>query len=316
MSSSIEQVARLLYEIPFLQKNPGVSLDEVARTFGITPAQVRGDVGVAVFCGLPGGYPGDLIDVDLDLADDEGCLYLTSPAGLDRPLRLTTMEAASLQLALTAVRTLVPESTARQIDALMAKIAVPAAGAAEVRLAAGDADVREAIEAAISSAARVALVYDGRARGTTTTPVVDPVAVYVADGVVYLSAYSITNDGWRTYRLDRITQAAPTGDTAVSHGTPPDPGAWADRLAGATTVRLEVRRSAAWIGEFYPTRGVEPTRRGYAITMGVAEPAWLVHLLLSLGDEVIAVDPPGLAALARDRARDALAAYDRLTGDL
>jgi len=312
MSTSIAQVARLLSEIPYIEANPGVTLQQVAQVFSTTAAQVRKDISVAIFCGLPGGYPSDLIDVDLDVLDDEGTLYLTNPTSLARPLRLTVMEAASLQLALLAVRPLVPDATARLIDALMDKIALPASQSVELHLVAGDDAVRETIDQAIAQADRLELVYHGRARGETTHPLVDPVEVYVMDAVVYLSAYCVTSGGWRTYRLDRIAEARATGAGAESHGPRPVADSWAETLAQASVVHLAVSDEAAWIGEYYPTREVTRSASGTAVTLSVVEPSWLVRLLLSLGDQVRRVDPPDVAQIARDLARTTLEEYARL----
>ena len=313
MSTSIEQVARLLSEIPYIEAHPGITVQEVARVFTITPAQVRKDiVNVAIYCGLPGGYPSDLIDVDIDVMDDEGVLYLTNPTGLDRPLRLTVAEAASLQLALLAVRSLVPDDTAQAIDALMDKIAFPVADTVELKLAAGDEEVRRVINHAITAAERLELTYDGGSRGVTTQPVIDPVGLTTTDGVVYLSAYCVSSDGWRTYRLDRIAQATPTGEMASSHGPQPDANAWPTSLERSATVLLSVTPQAVWVGEHYPTRELRRTADGAEIRLPVVDSAWLVRLLLSLGGEVRSVDPPQYAQAARELAQQALDNYERL----
>ena len=50
-------------------------------------------------CGLPGYYPGDLIDFELS----GDTIKVTFSAGMDRPLRLTSPEATGLLLALRAL---------------------------------------------------------------------------------------------------------------------------------------------------------------------------------------------------------------------
>ncbi|MDR0284423.1 MAG: WYL domain-containing protein [Propionibacteriaceae bacterium] len=313
MSTSIAQVARLLTEIPYIEAHPGITLAEVARVFAVPPAQVRKDVLVAIYCGLPGGYPGDLIDVDLDLMDDEGALYLTNPTTLDRPLRLTVAEAASLHLALLAVRSLVDGGTAATIDGIILKIADPAASSVELRLSAGDEAVRRVVGRAIVDAERLELVYDGASRGVTTRPRVDPAALFVRQGAAYLTAFSVDRGDWRTYRLDRVVAARPTGESAGAHGAPPDPEGWAKSLAGSVTARLTLTDEARWVAEYYPTSSQVTRADGLTeVELPVISPAWLVRLLLSLGDTVRAVEPPAYAEAARDRARQALAAYEAL----
>ncbi|MEJ7796310.1 MAG: DeoR family transcriptional regulator, partial [Nocardioides sp.] len=58
-----EQVARLLTLVPYLHSRGQVRVDEAAEALGTTPEQVRRDLRVLFMCGLPGGYPDDLIDV-------------------------------------------------------------------------------------------------------------------------------------------------------------------------------------------------------------------------------------------------------------
>jgi len=316
VSTSMEQVARLLAEIPYIQDRPGITIQEVARAFSITEAQVRSDIGVAIFCGLPGGLPDDLIDVDFDVLDDEGALYLTNPTSLDRPLRLTATEAAGLQLALMAVRSLVAPDTAAVIDSLLAKIAFPASQSVGLVVPSGDPAVRAAINQAVTRAERLELTYHGWTRGATTRPVVDPARVYVANGVAYLAAYDTGVGEWRTYRVENIAAARPTGEAAAAHGRPPGVDAWAKSLAASPVVRLKVRPQAAWIGEYYSATQIKTTRVGAEIALPVADPMWLVRLLLSLGDQVRSVSDESYARAAADVARGALDAYERLGADV
>ena len=58
-------------------------------------------------CGLPGGYPDDLIDVDLDALEGpeaDGVIRVTNADYLARPLRLTPTEATAMIVALRALR--------------------------------------------------------------------------------------------------------------------------------------------------------------------------------------------------------------------
>ncbi|MDR2931446.1 MAG: WYL domain-containing protein [Propionibacteriaceae bacterium] len=310
MSTSMEQVARLLSEIPYIQARPGITLHEIAEVFSIPVAQVKRDLAVAIFCGLPGGYPSDLIDVDLDVMDDEGVVYLSNPTALDRPTRFTVTEAASLQLALTALRSLVAPDTAAQIDDLVARIAV--APSVDMRLATAAPGVRDVISSAISSAERIELTYEGQARGQVTRPVVDPAAIFLGDGVAYLTAYSLTSDGWRTYRLDRVVAASPTGEAASDHGARPSLEEWPASLTQSDSVTVLVTPSAGWIAEYYPTRSVVKVADGFQIELPVVSPSWLIRLLLSLGDHVRSIAPIQYARAVSERARQALSTYNHL----
>ncbi|MCL2784217.1 MAG: WYL domain-containing protein [Propionibacteriaceae bacterium] len=318
MSTSFEQVARLLLEIPYIEAHPGMTVKEVAQVFSITPAQVKKDINVVIFCGLPGGYPGDLIDVDLDVLDEEGSVYMTNPTTLDRPVRMTAAEAASLRLALDALRSLVPATMAATIDALVNKLGSPEIASVDLKI--GDDQVKDDLTLAISQAQRVKLTYEGRARGTTTYPVVDPVLVFVSEGVAYLTAYCVDRgtpgepgQSWRTYRLDRIVEVSQTGQSTARHDHHPEPDAWAKNLAKSDQVTIVVEDKAAWIVDYYPTTSVTKTGDGLtAIVLPVAEPAWFTRLLLMLGSQVHKVEPESFAQRARELAQQTLEIYDQL----
>ncbi|HJE51033.1 MAG TPA: WYL domain-containing protein, partial [Tessaracoccus flavescens] len=100
---SEEQLARLLRMVPFLSSNPGVTTDEVAEAFGVTPRQVLKDLDVLQFCGLPGYLYDDLFDVDVEAVRETGTIHFRNADVLARPLRLRPAEAASLLTALRLV---------------------------------------------------------------------------------------------------------------------------------------------------------------------------------------------------------------------
>src|ERR687894_1070052 len=102
-----DQVARLLTLVPFLHARGQVRLDDAARALGVPQDQLLKDLKVLLMCGLPGGYPDDLIDVDLDALEGpeaDGVIRVSNADYLARPLRLTATEATAVIVALRAVR--------------------------------------------------------------------------------------------------------------------------------------------------------------------------------------------------------------------
>lgn len=321
MTTSHDQVARLLALTPYLRARPWAPIDEVARAFAVTRAQVYEDLRVLLFCGLPGGLPGDLIDVDLEAAREEGLVNLTNADFLDRPLRLRADEALGLIVALQAVEEVATGETARAAAGVLAKlrglVGSEAAQRARIELVSGSPDVRARLTAAIERGERVVLTYDGLSRGETSTPVVDPVRVSVWDGVAYLVAFALERADWRTYRLDRIVAVRAAGEPAADHGPAPEAEAgWFDAVSPDNEVTLRLDGAAAWVGEYYPTRRITALPGGEVeVVLPVADPRWLTGLLLQLGPLVRAVDPPRAAADALAQARAALSWYagaDRL----
>jgi len=313
VTTSADQVSRLLALVPYLQQHPDADLRRTAEVFGVTPRQLIGDLKVLWFCGLPGGTPGDLIEVDMDALETDGRIRLSNADFLSRPLRFTLDEAMSLAVALRALLDLADTSLRASVESALAKIeAIVGAGPrVGVRLAGGEDAVRDALTDALERRVAVTLEYNGASRGVTSHPLVDPLRVAVRDGYAYLDAWSYERDAWRTYRLDRIVAVTPSRQAVADHGAAPSfEGGWLDHRPDAVEVTLDLAPDGAWITEYYPLRSVATLPgRGVRVSLLVADPVWLRRLLLRLGPAVLAVDPPEGAASARTAARDALSHY-------
>lgn len=102
------QVGRLLTLVPYLySQEDDVRLDKAAADLGVEEKQLVKDLQVLFMCGLPGGYPDDLIDVDIDALtepDGDRVIRISNADYLDRQLRLTPIEATAVIVALRALR--------------------------------------------------------------------------------------------------------------------------------------------------------------------------------------------------------------------
>lgn len=310
--TAADQVARLLALVPYLQIHPDAELGATAAVFGVTADQLLADLDVLWYCGLPGGLPGDLIEIDMDTVADSGRIRLTNAEYLGRPLRFSPDEATSLVVALRAVRELAGGHEAEGIDSALAKLEHASGDGARtphVAVAGGTEEIRERLVDAIRAGELVRLDYTD-AGHDPSAPVVAPAELLVRDGFGYLQAWSLDRSAWRTYRLDRIGAVHPTGEPAGDHGEPPEFGAgWLEQRPDAAEVTLRLSPQAAWITEYYPTRAVRRPRGAIEVDLLVADPAWLRSLLLRLGRDVRAVRPPAAASGAREAALEALAAY-------
>lgn len=317
--TSADQVARLLALVPYLQSRPDADLAETAAVFGVTDQQLVADLKVLWYCGLPGGLPGDLIEIDMDGVVESGRIRLSNADYLARPMHFTRDEAMSLIVALKAIGELAGPQVGDAVTTALAKLEA-AHGAADAppvgfQVATGRLDLRERLAAAIEARHVVRLTYDGLTRAQTTTPLVEPVRLTVRDGYAYLEAWSLDRNAWRTYRLDRIADVADTDTPATERELPPPAeGGWLENRPDAALVRLEISRDAHWITEYHPIRSSRATDSGWEVELLVADPAWLRSLLLRLGPQVLAVDPVPAAESAREAAAEALDLYAALTG--
>lgn len=318
--TSADQVTRLLAMVPWLISHDGVGLEEVAETFGITPRQVRADLGILYMCGLPGLMPGDLIEIDMDAVDGRGIVHLSNADYLARPLRFTQDEATTLLLGLQQLAEVATGEVAATVASARDKLRAVAGAQADpadrvqVLVAGADERTRAVLDQAVAGRRRLRLTYDAATRGETTDRVVDPVAVVVRDGYAYLEAWDTGRDAWRSFRLDRIASTALLDEPAAVHEQLPSPeAAWQQRLANGSVATLDVTADAAWIGEYFPVEDVTPLADGpdgaVRVRLRVADAGWLRALLLRLGPSVLAVQPAEYGEGAAEQAAAALALY-------
>ena len=318
-----EQVGRLLTLVPYLHARGGVRLDEAARALGVPERQLVKDLRVLFLCGLPGGYPDDLIDVDLESLVDPGgdrVIRIANADYLARPLRLSQTEATAIIVALRALRGgAVTEQAAEVVDRVLAKLEQAAADAAAPVEVPVEPDEREyaarkaLLQRAVADQRQVELSYFVPARDEESTRTVDPRGVVSHRGVEYLDAYCHSAEAPRLFRLDRI-RSAELLHTAVA-STPEAPRSLADGLFSPgedlLTVTLHLDPAARWVTEYYPTQDVRQQPDGaLEVDLLVADRRWLRRLLLRLAPYASVVGPPEVADDVLDAARATLQLYD------
>lgn len=304
-----DQVERLLALVPWLHGRDEVHVEEAAERLGVPPTQLVRDLKVLLMCGLPGGYPDDLIDVDLDALegpDAEGVIRVSNADYLSRPLRLTPTEATALIVALRAVRGGAGEETAEVVDRTLAKLEVAAAGAVaevpQVEVAEEPSVVpspwRSDLADAVSRGRQVRLTYYVPARDEESERLVDPWGLVDAEGHTYLDAWCHRAEAPRLFRLDRIHEAAVL-DTRVDPGvrSPRDPSEDLLQLGpDAVPVRLRLEPPAFWVTEYYPVTGVREVEGHLEADLRVADPRWVRRLLLRLAPHARVLAPADVAA--------------------
>ena len=302
---------------------------DAAQALGVTPEQVLKDLKVLFMCGMPGGYPNDLIDVDLDaLESDEGevrrdgVIRVSNADYLDRPMRLTPTEASAMIVALRALRAGAEAATVEIVDRVLAKLESTAAdGPAEIPLDAAldepgrDADLAALtvrLREAVSRQVQVDLEYYVPTRDEQSRRVVDPRGVTQHNGFAYLDAWCHSAEAPRLFRLDRISSATVLADPVVTEPQAPrdlSDGIFAGSDDETTLVTLRLAPSAQWIVEYYPVEAVRPGDDHLEVDLLVADDRWLTKLLLRLAPNASVVAPADFTADFTAAAQDALALY-------
>ncbi|HTW14149.1 MAG TPA: WYL domain-containing protein [Nocardioides sp.] len=300
-----DQVGRLLTLVPYLNVRGPVPLQEAARDLGVTPRQLLSDLKVLLMCGLPGGYPDDLIDVDLDALQDpdgDGVIRVSNADYLARPMRLTPTEASAVIVALRALRNGAGAETREIVDRALAKLEAAAAEGSDVpRIDPGQdaADTDQALLAtrlqeAADRRRQVLLTYYVPSRDEESERRVDPRGVVTANGFSYLDAWCHSAEAPRLFRLDRISRAEVLDDPIRTE--PEAPRDLADGLFArseeTTRVTLRLAPQARWVVEYYPVEDVRTLVDGSTeVDLLVADRRWLDRLLLRLAPYASIVRP-------------------------
>lgn len=315
-----EQVARLLTLVPFLHTRGQVRLDEAAAALGVSPEQVLRDLRVLLMCGLPGGYPDDLIDVDLDALEEpegDGVVRVSNADYLARPLRLTATEASALIVALRALRNESAPDTQGVVDRVLAKLEAAAAeGSATGRIDVGESAsrlprLRADLDDAVLRQRQLLITYWVPSRDEESERVVDPRGIVNAQGFDYLDAWCHSAEAPRMFRLDRIHQARVLDSQVTEPAAPREPGEGFLLPATDTMpVRLLLAPQARWVPDYYPAESVRQRKGGAVeVTLRVADPRWLQRLLLRLAPHATVLEPADLDAAFRATARETLEWY-------
>lgn len=331
-SGARDQVARLLTLVPFLHHRDGVRLDEAARLLGTTSDQVLRDLKVLFMCGLPGGLPGDLIDVDLDAIQTEqgsviteGVIRVENAEYLARPLRLSATEASAIIVALRMLRDTSVGDTRALVARVLDKLegAAATAGAAHVAVTPSPRDAEQVaivertrqLEEAVAAGRQVRLTYYVPSRDEESDRVVDPRGVVTHGVFSYLDAWCHRAEGERLFRLDRITKLEVLDSPTASDPQPPrdlSDGLFTD-VEGPDQVvaTLRLAPEARWATEYYPVREVRIEPDGTAeVDLVVVDRRWLSRLLLRLAPHAEVVSPEEFIDSFTASAQDTLRLYD------
>jgi len=321
MSGATEQLPRLLSLVPYLLTRPGALLADVARTFGVSEQQIVRDLELVYMCGLPGYFPGDLIEVDITAS---GRITLSNADTIARPLRLSRDEALPLIVGLRMLADLPGLQDRAAVDSALAKLedaaeeaaVASSAVAVEVEPPGASPETAAAVERATRERRRLRLGYYVPARDETTRRDVDPMRVSVVAGRSYLEGWCRSAEAVRLFRLDRIVSV----EVLDLPADPPPDAQPRDLDAGLfqpgpddVAVTLELAPAGRWVPEYYPCESVEELPDGGALVrLRTPDTRWVRRLALRLGAAGRVVAPSSLVTAAAADAAAALDAYAAL----
>lgn len=217
MENVADPSERLLALLSLLQRRLRWTGPELAEQLGVTTRTVRRDVDrlrnlgypVDAAPGVEGGYQlgsgGDLPPLLLD--DDEATAVAVALSASTATAALGIEDIALAALA--KLHRLLPPRVRSRVRALSSTTDVLAAPGEIV-----SPEILVAVAAAIDAEERMVLVYADR-EGRCSERRIDPYRLVATNRRWYLFAFDVDRGDWRTFRVDRIAEARPTGHRFV-----------------------------------------------------------------------------------------------------
>lgn len=318
--SSADQVPRLLAMVPLLQ-HTRLSVNELAAEFACSPAQIMKDLKTLWYVG-PSAYFSSFIDINIDVleADPTGVVHLGNADFLARPMRLTRSEVSALLVALELIPKEDNSETEAIIEQTITKLReasgdVPAQ--AEVLARSQALDVISVLQRAIAERKTIDMEYLVASRDELSRRRVDPVEVFTRDGARYLDAWCHQAGARRSFRLDRMSDLALTGEECTGADLLPrerDPADLFEMMQAPEAV-IELSPDAAWFIDYHPTISSQTLPDGHLrVVLPLVSEDWLIQQMARLGGGGVIIEPIALAQRLKQVTRRARAQYD-LVGD-
>ena len=203
------RTARLLDLVPFLASHQGIELKTLSENFGVTDTQMVADLTTLWMCGLPGYTPLEL----MDLSFESGFVTIHNAETLSHPRALSDEETIALLLGLDVVIESLPSdrndlklAALDLVKRLSNRSSIPAKMSA---VPATPGSVRAVIERSISVKGAVEILYHSSYSDEISRRIVIPVELREENGFEYLWGVCESAHALRSFRLDRIQEAAP-----------------------------------------------------------------------------------------------------------
>jgi proteasome accessory factor C len=295
LANDLELLIKLL---PWLVANNGASLTDIASQFEITEKHALDLIGQLVVTG-PSQAGGGLVDIDFEDAES---IFVSDAKALDRPIKLSQFEAATLLGGLHYLEQMPDFVDVQAVTGLIAKIqnVMPSADSPiNVVPAPTSETVRSVVAEGISSQNVIEIKYAGITKDDVSLRCVDPVSTYGQDDFVYLKAWCRSSQAWRSFRLDRIIEA-----TLISE--PVDIPAHEEPVEAQREYLAVIELDKAYYGQLDQVDVVsfkEYMWHAVEVEIKVYSRDWLVSMILASGGRVKAVRPPDLIEALVSRAQ-------------
>ena len=307
--AALERVARALDLIPFISKNPGLSVVEIASRFNSTPVQISKDLSLLHMCGLPGYSHLELIDIDFE---DPDFIAVRDAQVLGRPRSLSQVELLTLVLGLQMLKELATsDSEYLAITTLQERLSrilnEELLRSISITDAVEESPLLKEISGAIWDKRFLHIEYNSVSRDVLSAKNIYPLEIYYHDGIGYLQAFEIAANELRTFRIDRIIALA-LGEVDVEFASSISP-------ISEDEAAIDIEISMGGDGFFFLEKHNEIVTSftespvGYQIHLRVSAGEWIIRTLLTWRSKITVESPVELAGILQGRIASALANY-------
>ena len=297
---------RLLDLVPFILRNPGISISALAAEFSVSSEEMLKDLNLLFMCGLPGYTPLELIDISFD----DGFVVVRDPQNLDAPRNFTESEALALRVALATLLEITP-STHRnfeKIKNLSAKIG--AAFSSEIPQGAIDfvADKERQIlfivEEALKSDKDLEIVYVNVSQDSKSRRVVTPRSLSISQERTLLQAFCHLAQGPRSFNLKFIESAS-----IINRATSPSNDDSIDQEQTIVIVESSsVDSNFIRVNQESLSKIQDDSERS-TYEIGVYQLEWIVRSIIADSDTLVLTQPKEIREAIVDRCATALDQY-------
>ena len=196
----MEKAARLLDLVPFLYKNQGISIEQLAEEFNVDRDEILSDLNTLWMCGETRF---DLIELEFD----SGFVYIRNAQAINLVRSLSSQEMISIFFGLDLLRDELGNQRPdliKEIESLKSKINPELSSKVSANPAVS-ASLLEAIDKAIASRSLLEIEYHSVADDKYSKRLISPIEKVRRDGHDFLIAFCSVADSRRTFRLDRIS---------------------------------------------------------------------------------------------------------------
>lgn len=284
--SALDRTSRALDLVPFLLEHQGISISELAETFGVSEEQINKDLMLIHMCGLPGYTPLELIDMYYE----DGYVTVSEPQSLRAPRRMNRHEMAAILVGLDLLKSSRSDQLANEISALQEKLR-------------GDFEIENPfvvvheevvdnfvtlIESAISKSIAVRIQYLSGNKDEKSARNILPIELYTQNNRSYLIAWCEKSQGDRTFRLDRIVECELLPGIeirATSHSAGQDPKEGSIVLLVDQSARSFIEENRAIISK------ASKIGERWEVYLSEIEEEWLIRTALGYGKAIEVVSP-------------------------